>query len=153
MLFQPISSTDPIVPAPEHEFLLISPSPRARCGIPVVEGQVGVMVQTVRMSSRDEVDLVAIMSQAVARVLGDVLRSGELDEVMLSWGGEVQMPDGSRSTPTELRLVLVCVGEEFTMPIWTLGQDQFDLSVARDDLRDALQNFVAESRFGWGEQR
>jgi hypothetical protein len=87
------------------------------------------MVQTVRMSSRDEVDLVAIMSQVVGPVLGEVLQAGELDEVMVSWGGEVQLPDGSRSTPTELRLVLECVGEEFTMPIWTLGQDQFDLSL------------------------
>jgi hypothetical protein len=37
--------------------------------------------------------------------------------------------------------------------MWGVGMDKFDAGLTRDHLRNELQDFVAESRFGWGQQR
>jgi hypothetical protein len=63
------------------------------------------------------------------------------------------LPDGTQSPPTELNVHLVCKGERHTSNIWTLGMPDYDRHAATSHLLDEFSDFVAESGFGWGQQR
>ncbi len=58
-----------------------------------------------------------------------------------------------RNSAARAVLDVVCVGEESSHYSCNIGTDGTDVLGAHEPLVDELQDFMAESRFGWGQQR
>lgn len=124
------------------------------------------------MSLRSTLSLPVILRDVVEPCLARLLRPGELDSVELAWR-TVSLPDwpadldqfgpglhdrqGTLTFHDEVHLVLTLIarGESCTFEIATEDALTFgdDLSLARDELGSQLQDFIAESEFGWGQLR
>lgn len=52
-----------------------------------------------------------------------------------------------------LNVHLVCKGERHTSNLWTAGMQDYDREQLTEHLVIEFSDFVAESRFGWGQQR
>lgn len=93
---------------------------------------------------RNPPSAVALLRDIVGPAIGSVLRDDEVDSVQLTRQIE--------GTNVVHELVVVAKGEEFRTVV-------HDTSVAYppggpvEVLREQLVDFVAESRFGWGENR
>ena len=80
----------------------------------------------------------------VQHVLDTLLQPGELDDWVLSWE-----PD--RGTWRLVARVTVC-GEECYGYV-TEVDAAYPLSAGLDTFTDGFEDFIAESRFAWGQQR
>jgi hypothetical protein len=137
-------------------------------------------MQTCVVSARDELNLAEVNAAVVQPVIGALLRAGELDEVRLSWQKlrrrappefpeDVPFPvvesavlDGPDAVASlrwvdveVLVLSLVARGESFAFDV-ARAEDQpadLELELLRDEFWSRLQDFIAESGFGWGELR
>ena len=106
------------------------------------------------MAVRDEVDITVLLSEVVAPALRSVFKAGELDSVNVAWEEPVPLPDGTLSAPTALNVHLVCKGERHTSNLWTVGgMPGYEREALAEQLVEEFSNFVAESQFGWGQQR
>lgn len=86
-------------------------------------------------------EVVEAMAEVVVPVLRDLLRDGEVDSVSVGW------VDG------ELWLEATLRGETFRDPLSARSDPPWSVPAARERLTSDLQDFIAESAFGWGEQR
>jgi hypothetical protein len=133
------------------------------------------MMHTCAVTARDELDLAEVLAQVVQPVIGALLRPGEVDSISLGWqtqrrpeppefaaepGGVFAMrlttEASIRWVAVELLLLsLVAEGESFSFDLANPNDDlaEIDLAFLRDELWSNLQDFIAESRFGWGELR
>jgi hypothetical protein len=102
---------------------------------------------------RDDFDIVRVLVDAVGPALAAVFKPGEVQSVHLDWEDPVTLPDGTQSMPTELNVHLVCKGESHTSNLWTGGMWDYDGDQIREHLVMQFSDFVAESQFGWGQQR
>ena len=96
-------------------------------------------------------DLAEVRRRAVDPVLAALLREDELDSVALGVGG----PPGSpwRGHEEEVWLAVVARGETFHCFVckayaWSVSAEE-----AAAQVHEELQEFIAESAFGWGELR
>ena len=81
-----------------------------------------------------------LLDDVVSPVLRALLRDGELEALSVEHtGGEVQ-------------LELTLRGEIFRTTLWSASIDEPPADT-RDRLASDLQDFIAESRFAWGDQR
>ncbi len=85
-------------------------------------------------------DLATVVAEVVLPVLRRLARPGEVDDLSIGWNA-----DG-------LGLRITMRGELFGEYLWA---DDLPWSPveARERLASNLQDFIAESRFGWGELR
>jgi hypothetical protein len=127
---------------------------------------------------RDELDLADVMGRVVLPVVRALLRPGELDSISLEWttvripGWELPHGDeggavfeARRLTAEEaarlpwdvvVRLVVRIQAKGETMIYEIVDADEtddIDLDWHEDELFSRLQDFIAESRFGWGQLR
>jgi hypothetical protein len=105
------------------------------------------------MAVREDFDITILLSEVVAPALRSVFRVGEIESVELVWEESTGRPDGKESAATALNVHLVCQGERHTSNLWTLGIEGFHRQILMDHLVNEFSDFVAESRFGWGQQR
>jgi len=89
-------------------------------------------------------NLVEAASAVVLPALAAVFRDGEISAFALSFSDEL---DGS------VALTLTAKGETFTDLVVQGHVDDTSPEEWRERLRSNLVDFVAESRFGWGENR
>lgn len=87
------------------------------------------------------VDLVEVLRTVVLPAIDSVFRDGELDAV------DVRLEGGS------VHLVLTARGEVYVDTVVQAGLPGQDPAFWRERLRSSLADFVAESRFGWGQNR
>ena len=99
----------------------------------------------------DDFSVASLLEFVVLPAVAQVLNHGELEALGLgpgAWGGaELE------ETPDRFWLSLRAVGETFHLsldaePLRNVGWDGM-----RRHLADELRTFVAESRFGWGQDR
>ena len=93
-------------------------------------------------------DVAELLSDVVTPVLDQLLRPGELDRV----GLEPPLT-GPWPPSVAVRVQVVVVGEAFHFWAWNPGQVEEGPAELRARLASDLQDFIAESRFGWAEQR
>ena len=105
------------------------------------------------MGGRDDFDVTAIIADVVAPALASVFRPGEVESVRVAWEESVRLPDGTQSAPRQLNVHLVVHGEQHSSNLWTLGNQVYNCEELRAHLADEFSAFVAESTFGWGQQR
>lgn len=124
-------------------------------------------------TARDGLDLRAVFESVVSPTLAELFHPDELESAQLDWR-EVRIPVvpdrvergglyvssvhlGAIEWTTEVDLVLdlVAVGEHFSFYLATPGTplDQIDLASIEAELYSQIQDFIAESRFGWGQLR
>jgi hypothetical protein len=127
---------------------------------------------------REELDLAEVLRIVVQPVVRVLLRPGELDSISLDWA-TVRIPDWQRpeldgdevvvesrlltgdeaaSLPwaevVRLVLRLQAQGEVMTYEIAdAVDTADIDLEWQADELYGRLQDFIVESRFGWGQLR
>lgn len=77
----------------------------------------------------------------VMPVLSGMTHGDEVDSVSVGWA------DG------QLWLEAVLRGETFREPLWVPSDPPWSVGTARERLISDLQDFIAESKFGWGELR
>lgn len=82
-----------------------------------------------------------VLGTVVLPVLRQLTRDGEVDGVEVGW------VDG------ELLLAITLRGETFRDPVWAPSDPPWSPETARERIASDLQDFIAESRFGWGQQR
>ena len=87
------------------------------------------------------VDLTATLRAVVLPAVEAVFRDDELSSV------EVRVEDGA------VRLVVTARGETYTDDVVQAGVPGQSLAGWEERLRSNLVDFVAESRFGWGQDR
>ena len=93
-------------------------------------------------------DVAELLSDVVVPVLDQLLRPGELDQVGL------EPPVTGPWPPSEAVLLrVVVVGEAFGSWAWTPGQVDETAAELRARLASDLQDFIAESGFGWAQLR
>jgi hypothetical protein len=127
------------------------------------------------MSLRETLSLPVVLRDVVEPCVAQLVRAGELDAIRLEWR-TVQVPAAPDDTlralgpgihivpappkmvdELRLRLTLRFGHEAFGFDI--AAEDYFpsavqgDLSWVRDELFSSLQDFIAESRVGWGQMR
>src|SRR4051794_5276408 len=107
----------------------------------------------VPMSGREDFDITVLLSEVVGPALRSVFKAGEVESVEVGWEETVALPDGTPSAPTALNVHLVCKGERHTSSLWTIGMQAYDREQLTEQLVTEFSDFVAESEFGWGEQR
>jgi hypothetical protein len=115
-------------------------------------------------------DLARILERVVQPCLDELLLPGELDEVSLDWreesvrrlrDGVPRVPGINRIQPgdveeyLERRLVLVVTvkGETFRQVLASPDSQLAPDAELHERVYDTLQDFISESRFGWGEWR
>lgn len=86
-------------------------------------------------------DLVDVLAEVVVPALRRMVRPAEVDDLALSWVSEA----------LELRITLR--RERFAQTLWEPSWPPWSAPEARGRLESDLQDFVAESAFGWGEAR
>ena len=89
-----------------------------------------------------------VVSDVIGPALGTVLRPGEVTRVVV----DREADTGGRPTDFFVRVTVTACGEEFVAFAYQSAADYSSLS-PRDHLVSELVDFVAESRFGWGEDR
>jgi hypothetical protein len=119
----------------------------------------------------EDIDLVVVLA-GVVQVLKSLLRPNELELMSLGWSDE-RVPEFKAGRATELRedgvfysdtpprfslrrtlvLALRLKGESFQAWLAAADDESFDAELACERLHSDLQDFIAESRFGWGELR
>jgi hypothetical protein len=128
------------------------------------------------MTMRESLSVAIVLRDVVEPCLARLVRAGELDALQLEWR-TIRRPDMSdhvfRETGPglhvmprppkmidELRLVLTLeFGDDEKFRFDIAAGDYFpsafegDLSLVRDALFSSLQDFIAESGFGWGQLR
>jgi hypothetical protein len=105
------------------------------------------------MAGRNDFDIVKVLGDAVAPAVAAVFRPGEVESVLLTWEEPITLQDGGQSKPTQLNVHLVCHGEEHISHVWEVGNQEYDSDVIKDHLINGFSDFVAESDWGWGQQR
>ena len=93
-------------------------------------------------------DLDELFSDVVTPVLDQMLRPGELDDV-----SAIPTPTGPWPGSEGTLLRVVAAGEPFHFWVWTPGVVEETPAELRARLASDLQDFIAESRFGWAELR
>jgi hypothetical protein len=129
---------------------------------------------------RDELDVAEVLRLVVQPVVGALLRPGELDSISVEWA-TVRVLDrrpprsdgGGNSASVEVRgltadevaglrwtevvrlvVRLQAKGEVLTYEIADADDTEAaDLEWHADEFYGRLQDFIAESKFGWGELR
>lgn len=104
----------------------------------------------------DEMTLERALSDIVLPSIGQVLKPGELRNVALGWGEtEVLSPTGGPVGKVAcLRLSLDVMGEIFIDVVYDAASaPNLEVDDLRSRLVSNLVDFVAESQFGWGENR
>ncbi len=92
------------------------------------------------------------LSEIVVPAIARVLQDGELDSLQLGWGDITVAPADSPIRCLVLRLEVV--GEVFNDVIYDIrSADTQTLDGLRERLDSNLVDFVAESSFGWGQNR
>lgn len=89
-------------------------------------------------------EIVDVVSDVVAPALRAVFKPGEISELVLRVTHE---SEGS------VFLSLTAQGETFGYPVIQGGVPNLTAEDWSENLRSLLVDFVAESRFGWGENR
>lgn len=89
-------------------------------------------------------ELADVLRDVVPVVLA-LTRPGEVESVSVHFE---EQPRGGA-----LLLEITLVGEQFRWFAWTPGQRSESSRERQDRLASELQDFIAESRFGWGELR
>lgn len=96
--------------------------------------------------------LAALRDAVAAPVVTSMLTAEELEELTVRWG-----VDGHEG---DVWVRVVAVGEVFqdwlTSPVWRRGEagaQPLDAAECAARLADHLQDWIAESRFGWGQRR
>lgn len=107
----------------------------------------------VRVSGREDFDITVVLSEVVAPPLRSVFKAGEVESVEVAWEEPVNVPDGTVSARTALNVHLVCKGERHTSDLWSIGMQGYEREQLTEHLVIEFSDFVAESRFGWGQQR
>jgi hypothetical protein len=127
------------------------------------------------MSLRETLGLPIVLRDVVAPCLAQLVRAGELDGIRLEWrtvqvpsspddtlralGPGIHIVSGPPKMIDELRLRLTLTFGEESFGFDIAAEEYFpsavqgDLSWVRDELFSSLQDFIAESRFGWGQLR
>jgi hypothetical protein len=86
--------------------------------------------------------------RAVDPVVGGLLRPGELEELTVHWG--------EAGLPGDVWVRLVAGGEVFVQllssPAWE-GEERAGVEALAARLADHLEDWICETRFGWGQQR
>jgi hypothetical protein len=94
-------------------------------------------------------DLVSLVRHVVQPCLNTLLRPGELESLSLT----LAIEQGQQRPHLELTIK----GEEFEYTFWAVAMDGDDLcgdmTHHEEALFASLQDFIAESRFGWGQRR
>ena len=93
-------------------------------------------------------DEAELLRTVVTPVLDQLLRPGELQSVRVIPETDDDWPDSA-----EVSLRVVAVGEVFGFWVRVPGQVEESPAELRARLASDLQDFIAESRFGWAEQR
>lgn len=86
-------------------------------------------------------DLTAVLRDAVVPVLAQLVRAEEIDRVSL------QRNESAAWVELTLR------GEQAHLWVWTAGETPLGAAGLRQRMASDLQDFIAESGFGWGELR
>jgi len=94
------------------------------------------------------VDEAELLRDVITPVLDQLLRPGELDAVTLT-----QSTSGPWPPATSVLLRVVAEGEEIGIWLWTPGQFAQTPTQLRAHVASDLQDFIAESRFGWSQLR
>jgi hypothetical protein len=132
-------------------------------------------MHTCAVPARDELDLADVHAQVVQPVIRALLRPGEVEAVTLGWQtqrrpappkpveGDAVRLDSETAKGASLRWIdvevlvfsLVVRGELFAFDVVYSDDElaELDLAFVRDDILDRFRDFIAESRFGWGELR
>lgn len=91
----------------------------------------------------------------VELIVASVLRPDEIDRVEVGWAtSEGSWPEAlGDATDGQTMLVarVVARGETYHCPLWQ--SDWPSLREGLDAFADQLEDFIAESRFAWGQQR
>lgn len=85
-----------------------------------------------------------VLRDIVANAIDAVLDDDEVDRVLLT-----RMPDGP---PSRYELVIIAKGEQFKTVVYD-SSVSYPPGGPAEVLKDQLVDFVAESRFGWGQNR
>jgi hypothetical protein len=99
------------------------------------------------MSRSSEPNVVALLT-IIVPVLNALLTADEVDDVRV-----VRQRSGDGAGEREIRLAVTVQGEQSCHFLWREGQAEESPDEIRDRLVSELQDFIAESRFAWGEQR
>lgn len=95
-----------------------------------------------------DVTLRELRRRAVDPVIGGLLRPGELDELAVHWG--------EAGLPEDVWVRLVAGGEVFLQLLssraWE-GEQRAGAEELAARLADHLEDWICETRFGWGQQR
>ena len=105
------------------------------------------------MAGRDDFDIVKVLEEAVAPAVAAVFRQGEVESVSIAWEEPITLENGAQSKPTQLNVHLVCHGERHTSNVWEIGNQVYDADVIKHHLINEFSDFIAESDWGWGQQR
>lgn len=90
------------------------------------------------------IDLVVVAGEVVAPALRAVFQDGEVSSL------ELRVTDEAEGT---IALSLTVCGEAFDYPVVQGEVPDMTAEDWRENLRSLLVDFVAESRFAWGENR
>lgn len=88
-------------------------------------------------------ELVDVASEIALPAIRAVFKEGEVSALALSLTDE----------PGSVSLALTAGGERFSYAVVQGGVPGMDAEKWSENLRSLLVDFVAESRFGWGENR
>lgn len=105
------------------------------------------------MLDRKAVDVGELLRSVIVPVISQLTRPGEVDRVTLTWADQHGPDQLMRHPDKGLFVELVIAGETAILPIWVPGEPELSHSELRARLASDLQDFVAESRFGWGQLR
>lgn len=104
------------------------------------------------ISDAHELDLMGIMEYIVLPVLRTMTKPGEVESLSLTW--EQPAPATAEpGQPAVLMLEVVLRDERFQTFVWSPSDPPSSPTKIRSRIASELQDFVAESRFGWGSLR
>lgn len=86
-------------------------------------------------------DPATVAAEVVLPVLRGLTRPDEVDDVAVARSGSA------------VRVRIVLRGETWEHVLWEPSYPPWSPVEARDRLRSDLQDFIAESSFGWGQRR
>jgi len=105
-----------------------------------------------QISESHEMDLVTAIEQIIVPVLQAMTKPGEVESLALTWAPPTATVTAP-GPPSVLLLEVVLRGEQFQSFVWASSDPPSSPAGIRARLASDLQDFVAESRFAWGELR
>jgi hypothetical protein len=104
------------------------------------------------LPAADANSITALLQRAVLPAISEVLQDTEVRSVTLGLEPPHELP-GASAAPGRFWLVVRVVDEFFYLGVESEAVENMGWAQTQTHIADQLRSFVAESRFGWGQQR